>query len=95
MTPFPITWRFPPPGTILSGDQLHLRAVPALHAGGKRLLVAGGQHAAPSFAAEGAVPAWHGEGKLTCERIVAFVLRQAERIQLSRMRFAFDGLICE
>lgn len=49
-------------GAILPGYQLHMFFVSDLHAGGERVLDAGGQHEAPQCAAKGALSAWHGEG---------------------------------
>lgn len=56
------SWRVLSAGAILPRYELHLCFISALHAGGERFLVAGGQHAAPECTLERAVSTGHDQG---------------------------------
>lgn len=67
-----------PKGTVLPGYQLHMLLVSHLHAGGERVLDAGGQHEPPDCPAEGALSAWHGQGDALCLRNYIYVDKTAQ-----------------
>lgn len=82
------------PGAILPGYQLYLRFVSALHAGGKRVLVAGGKHAASMCTVERAVPSWDDEGTppvLWSTMCILMCLHTQAQIDIFRSVFIVDA----